>query len=199
MRLPRCSPLNSHGFLHGDILKPIGQWQQLARSLFTRSQQERRRRVLLDMFTPFMGDIMFYQARGEQSRELILEHIRHITPPITLLAHSLGGVACVDILVQHHLPDVHALVTAGSQAPLLYEMDMLQSLPFGQSLPGHCPAKYLRHARYSQLRRKEISFQAGYMRRTRVNNRHAYPQAHNTYWTNPETWQTLLPMLPPTV
>ena len=54
--------------LHGDILKPIGQWQQLARSLFTRSQQERRRRVLLDMFTPFMGDIMFYQARGEQLR-----------------------------------------------------------------------------------------------------------------------------------
>jgi hypothetical protein len=185
--------------LHGDILKPIGQWQQLTRSLFTRSQQERRRRVLLDMFTPFMGDIIFYQARGEQLRELLLEHIRHVTPPITLLAHSLGGVACVDILVQHHLPEVHTLVTAGSQAPLLYEMDMLQSLPFGQSLPAHFPPWLNIYDMRDILSYVGGDLFPGRIQDVRVNNRHAYPQAHNIYWTNPETWQAVLPMLPPTV
>ena len=53
--------------------------------------------------------------------------------------HSLGGVACVDLLVEAALPQVELLVTVGSQAPFFYEIDALQSLRFGVPLPEHFP------------------------------------------------------------
>ncbi|BCL84323.1 hypothetical protein ccbrp13_67880 [Ktedonobacteria bacterium brp13] len=183
--------------LHTDNVKSGGQWQQLRRSVFARSQQERQRRILLDMFTPFIGDVIFYQARGEQLRDLILAHIQHVTPPITLLGHSLGGVACVDILAQHQLPQVHSLITAGTQAPLLYEMDALQSLFYGQALPSHFPPWLNIYDMRDILSYVGEELFPDKIQDIRVNNRHAYPQAHNTYWTNPETWQAVLPLLPP--
>jgi len=183
--------------LRTDAVKSGGQWQQLRRSVFARSQQERQRRILLDMFTPFIGDVIAYQARGEQLRDLILAHIQHVTPPITLLAHSLGGVACVDILAQHSLPQIHTLITAGTQAPLLYEMDALQSLFYGQALPPHFPPWLNIYDMRDILSYVGEELFPGKIQDIRVNNRHTYPQAHNTYWTNPETWQAILPLLPP--
>nr|BFE81246.1 hypothetical protein GCM10020093_038470 [Planobispora longispora] len=51
--------------------------------------------------------------------------------PVVLLGHSLGGIAAVDLLAGRTMdPRVKLLVTVGSQAPLLYLMDALDTLTY---------------------------------------------------------------------
>ena len=45
-----------------------------------------------------IGDILLYQARGETIRGAIAAAIRAASPPVVVLAHSLGGIASVDLL-----------------------------------------------------------------------------------------------------
>jgi hypothetical protein len=99
----------------------------------------RKRGSISDAAFPATGDILLYQARGEGVRDFI-ERTVHKTPkPIVLLAHSLGGIACVDLLAKKQLDGVVKLITVGSQAPLLYELNALWSLPYGDPLPASFP------------------------------------------------------------
>lgn len=75
-----------------------------------------------------VGDILLYQARGTEIREFIRKKVEGADPPVTIVAHSLGGIACVDLLALPGPPEVTHLVTAGSQAPLLFELGALFSL-----------------------------------------------------------------------
>src|SRR5262249_7739166 len=93
----------------------------------------RRRGRLTDLTSPPVADILLYQAGGAKIRRAILETVKGLAPPggpVVLLGHSLGGVACVDLLVRawKSLPEVQLLVTVGSQAPFLYECNALKSL-----------------------------------------------------------------------
>ena len=77
-----------------------------------------------------------YQARGEKIRAYLKSRIEATqNEPIILLAHSLGGIAAVDLLLMNNLPQVRALVTVGSQAPYLYEIDGLTGLEKGKPGP----------------------------------------------------------------
>ncbi|WP_194909179.1 hypothetical protein [Catenulispora rubra] len=67
-----------------------------------------------------IGDILWYQVRGDAIRTCIAETVATAEPPVVVLAHSLGGVACVDLFAQDDYRDVvSALITVGSQAPFL--------------------------------------------------------------------------------
>ena len=101
---------------------------------------ERRRRAVTDAAHPMAGDIMLYLSRGERIRQFIRECCREARPPVVLLAHSLGGIACLDLLATGEVPGVEHLVTVGSQGPLLYELGALPSLAYGEPLPDHMPA-----------------------------------------------------------
>ncbi|MGH7471395.1 MAG: hypothetical protein ACRENP_25885 [Longimicrobiales bacterium] len=91
----------------------------------------RRRGDLMDGASPMVGDILLYQCRGHRIRDFLSRRIREVTPPVVILAHSLGGVAAVDLLVQDDLSErVALLVTAGSQAPYFYEINALASLEY---------------------------------------------------------------------
>ena len=68
---------------------------------------------------------MLYQTRGEKIRAFIQEQIAQAEPPVVLIAHSLGGIACVDLLVQQQLSQVELLVTVGSQAPFIQHIRSL--------------------------------------------------------------------------
>src|SRR5262249_21327084 len=94
------------------------------------------RDTLSDQAFQAAGDILFYQARGQKIREYIKETIKVAEKPVILLSHSLGGIACVELLIEEHFPEVKGLITAGSQSPVLYEMDCLAKLEAGQLLPG---------------------------------------------------------------
>ncbi|MFF0034376.1 hypothetical protein ACFYS7_40995 [Streptomyces avermitilis] len=107
---------------------------------FTSWQVRRKRPGVSAQVAPPIGDILRYQARGEGLRECIADAVGAAEPPVVVLAHSLGGVACVDLFAhQDYGQTVGALVTVGSQAPFLYEMDALSSLSYGQPLPVYFP------------------------------------------------------------
>lgn len=106
----------------------------------------RRHRVeVTDGLGPMAGDIMLYQARGEQIRDLLHRTVLDCRPPIVLLGHSLGGVIAVDSLVEcaETAAKVPVVLTAGSQAPYLYEINALSSLPFGERIPAHFPDRWV--------------------------------------------------------
>jgi hypothetical protein len=149
-----------------------------------------RRGAITDAAYPVAGDILLYQARGEGIRAFIREQIEASSGCI-VLAHSLGGIACVDLLASHDLP-VHCLITAGSQVPFLYEINALQSLPYGQELPAHFP----RWLNIYDLR-DFLSYQGdrvfrGRVKDFRVDNREPFPESHSAYWSNPEVWKIVL-------
>ena len=84
-----------------------------------------RRTALMGTSAPGIGDILFYQRRGEEIRQLVANSLRDATQPVVAVGHSLGGVVLVDLLSGPQAPVVSQLVTVGSQSPLFYLFDCL--------------------------------------------------------------------------
>jgi hypothetical protein len=165
----------------------------------------RERDVLFNAAYPAAGDILLYQAHGDAIRAEIASAIRNAGPEVVVLAHSLGGIACVDVLVQHHLPNVHALVTFGSQAPLLYELGALHSLPLnGQPPPPaeqRLPATFAPRWINVYDRDDLLSYKAAPIFKPRAQDLQArsgapFPDSHSAYWTQAAVWQELKLRLP---
>jgi hypothetical protein len=164
-----------------------GQLKGLALRLATH-KMERKRGVLSDIACPVAGDILLYQNRGAEIRWFIRDRIAEAREPVTLLAHSLGGVACVDLLALEYLPKVKGLITVGSQAPLFYELDCLAGRRFGTPLPDHFPPWlniYDPHDFLSYVgavvfpdRVKDVEAASG----------QPFPVSHSAYWANPDVW-----------
>ncbi|MEU2158729.1 hypothetical protein ABZ532_27590 [Streptomyces sp. NPDC019396] len=154
----------------------------------------RRRGALNDgLLLPAVGDILRYQARGQGLRELIKRTVEHAPgDAVTVIAHSLGGVACVDLLVQEELGRVDQLVTVGSQAPFFYEAGALVSLEHPQVPPDHFPRRWLN----LYDRRDLLSFRAAevfpkHAFDHEVDNRQPFPFAHSAYWSNRRVWDAI--------
>jgi hypothetical protein len=171
----------------------IGEWlgRQLA-GLAARAATPplvRRRGGLTDMSTFAAGDILRYQARGDGVRRAIRAAIAASrTDEVTLLAHSLGGIACVDLLVGEHIPQVRGLVTVGSQAPYLYEIGALTSLAHPAGLPDHFPRWLNIYDRRDLLGYVGAGLFPGRVVDVEVDNGQPFPAAHSAYWSNPATW-----------
>jgi pimeloyl-ACP methyl ester carboxylesterase len=160
---------------------------------------QRKRGALTDGAYPFAGDILLYQAKGQKIRDFIRSQVEQVDSPVVLLAHSLGGIACVDLLIEQDLRDkVKQLITVGSQAPFLYEIDALQSLSFGESLPEHFP-KWLNiydlRDFLSYVGDREGLF-PGRLKDVVVDNKQPFPEAHGAYWANTDTWRAITEVLP---
>jgi len=184
----------------GDQELGIGEWliqplMQLAAPVGTYFLK-RRRGAITDVASPFAGDILLYQARGEQIRDFIQQTIEQAEPPVVLLAHSLGGIACVDLLVKQHQPKVELLITVGSQAPFLYELNALSSLEYGHPLPTHFPHWLNIYDLRDILSYIGANVFPNRVQDVQVDNKQPFPQAHSAYWTNPATWKAITPRLP---
>jgi hypothetical protein len=151
----------------------------------------RRRGALMDAHFPIAGDILFYQARGEQICGFIRDRIREVQAPVFLLAHSLGGIACVDLLAREAVPEVALLATVGSQAPFLYEVDALRSLPFGMPLPEHFPRWINFFDRRDLLSFVGTGVFPGRVLDVEVSSRFGFPMSHSAYWGIATLWETL--------
>lgn len=77
---------------------------------------------------PFLGDILYYQKRGEEIRGMVEQAIAEGDAPVVVLGHSLGGIVLVDLLTQESPPHVDAVITVGSQSPLFYAIDALDRM-----------------------------------------------------------------------
>jgi hypothetical protein len=151
---------------------------------------------LTDKISPMPGDILLYQARGEKIRAFIQQQIEQAEPPVVLIAHSLGGIACVDLLVQQQLSQVELLVTVGSQAPFLYEINALYSLEYGQLLPEHFPQWLNIYDLRDFLSYVGKKIFPDRVQDVVVDSRQPFPRSHGAYWTNAKTWEAIIPRLP---
>ena len=162
---------------------------------------QRHRDVLYNGAYPAAGDILLYQKDGSAIRDEIAQHVAACTGPVAIIAHSLGGIACVDLLVERALPTVQVLVTVGSQAPLLYEMGALRHLALNQKLPPHFVPTWLNVFDPDDL----LSYQAApvftpptpsaTVRDLQVPSGQPFPMSHSAYWESDLLWDTVAPML----
>lgn len=156
---------------------------------------ERRRGVLTDAAYPAGGDILLYQGRGQEIRRFIRDRIAQVAAPRVVLAHSLGGIACVDLLVSEWI-DISLLVTVGSQAPFLYEINALQSLPHGAPLPAAFPKWLNIYDLRDFLSYVGAGVFPGRVIDVPVDNRQTFPASHSAYWSNDEVWAAVKAVLP---
>lgn len=156
-------------------------------------QAQRRRGPITDRIVRTVGDILRYQARGQGIRNLVKRTIEHAPgDAITVIAHSLGGVACVDLLVLEKIDRVDELITVGSQAPFFYEIGALASLEHPDPLPPHFNARWLN----IYDRRDLLSYTAGAVFAGRahdecVDSKQPFPYSHSAYWSNREVWSAV--------
>jgi len=134
-------------------------------------------------------------------RSFIREEIGKYPGPVVLLGHSLGGIACVDLLLESDPPKVPLLVTIGSQAPLLYEVNALSGMPYDPNakLPSTFP-KWLNVYDRDDL----LSYVGGKLFPDWVEDFHAgsgipFPDSHGAYWRDNngknEVWDKIVKTL----
>jgi hypothetical protein len=145
----------------------------------------------------FLGDILVYQsARGQHIRAGMLERL---TPaPTVLLAHSLGGIACVDLLrtSAEARAQVPLLITVGSQAGMLHEIGALGDLgPAGAEptpLPPDFPPWLNLYDPNDLLSFRAAPLFAGRVRDVALRSAQPFPHAHSAYWRNDQAWEHIL-------
>ncbi|MEU9347049.1 hypothetical protein AB0D74_38195 [Streptomyces sp. NPDC048278] len=160
------------------------------------AQAVRRRSALTDAAHPAAGDVLLYLARGGPVREAVAQAVLAAEPPVVLLAHSLGGIAALDLLVLRPLPQVELLVTVGSQAPFLYELGALPSLEPGRPLPAHVPRWLNVYDRRDLLSYLGAGVFPGRVLDIALDSRQPFPLSHSAYWGNPGLYRMLAEELP---
>ncbi|MFJ3610992.1 hypothetical protein [Streptomyces hydrogenans] len=191
-RIAALLPGDAAGSHRGPVTRRVG---RLVLGLAS-AQAVRRRSALTDAAHPAAGDVLLYLARGEAIREAVAAAVRAARPPVVVLAHSLGGIASLDLLVLRELPEVRLLVTVGSQAPFLYELGALPSLEYGAPLPAHVPPWINVYDRRDLLSYVGAGLFPGRVRDVAVDGRQPFPMAHSAYWGNPELYRLLAAELP---
>jgi pimeloyl-ACP methyl ester carboxylesterase len=176
--------LHSEARTVGSGLLRAGLW--VATELGLTRPAERKRVLLTSAASPAAGDIMVYLARGDAIRQHIADTVAALDDGVVLLAHSLGGVACVDLLATAAPANVRGLITVGSQAPYLHELGALPGLAPGAALPETFPVPWI-----NVLDRRDLlSFLAepvfgDRVRDVEINSRAPFPRSHSAYFGNP--------------
>jgi pimeloyl-ACP methyl ester carboxylesterase len=134
-----------------------------------------------------IGDILLYQSRGAEVQGYIRRAIEAAEPPVTIVAHSLGGLACFDLLARRDPPEVARLVTVGSQVSFFYEIGALSSLKPPQPLPEHFPKwcniydrhdflSYVANPLFAQVEDVEVKMGQ------------PFPDSHSAYFVDEKVW-----------
>ncbi|MDX2030143.1 MAG: hypothetical protein SF339_05715 [Blastocatellia bacterium] len=157
---------------------------------------ERKRAVLSDGAFPAAGDILLYQRRGEDIRDFIEAEILKASrkrngEKVVLLAHSLGGIACFDLLAKNPDMPVEALITVGSQAPLLYELDCLWSLRCKEMLRSDFPRwlNIFDQQDFLSYIAEDVFPGHEQIEDFEVRSGQPFPISHGAYWQIGEFWK----------
>ena len=159
----------------------------------------RKRGSLSESIAATAGDVIMYQSRGQAIRDFIREKIKSIQGhPVILIAHSLGGIAAVDLLLEPDPPKVDLLVTIGSQAPLLYEWNALTKMEYqtGARLPDNFPKWLNIYDERDFLSYIGAGIFPGKVEDIKVSNGQPFPASHGAYWNNPKVWSAIFERIP---
>ena len=151
----------------------------------------RQRSALSDAASLLAGDVLLYQLRGQKLRDFIRRRVADVRPehgPVVLMAHSLGGIACFELLNEPAPPAVAGLVTVGSQAPYLYELDALHTLRRGAPLPASFPDWLNCYDPNDLLAYVGRALLGGKVSDVAVESRQPFPQSHSAYWGLDALW-----------
>lgn len=145
-----------------------------------------RREGLLTTGSPGIGDILFYQRRGEAIRQMVADALKSAERPVVAVGHSLGGIILVDLLTSSDPPVIDLLFTAGSQSPLFYAIDALATLRPDQSKPVPFTPWVNIFDRNDLLAFRAARIFAGNNGITdyEVSSGVPFPAAHSAYWHN---------------
>lgn len=160
---------------------------------------EDRRESLMDAVgAQLLADVIGYQLHRESIQRVLRAELARTAKaagkrPVLPVALSLGGIALVDLLATWR----EAPVTVGSQAPLLYAFNAIESMPYDEASPPYLPMPWLNV--YDS--RDFLSFVAEPLfRRTdglarvvdlRVTSGRDFPRSHSSYWELPAVWGAL--------
>jgi hypothetical protein len=181
--------------LHGEglgvpefLLRPV---KGLALRLVTRKLTGERGSIS-DAAAPTAGDVLRFLANGDGARAFIRRAILDPGPgPTYVLAHSLGGIMCADLLIREPVPGVAGLITIGSQTPFLYEIGALPALNYPEPLPQHMPRWLNIYDRRDLLSYIGAGLFGVAVNDVEVHNGQPFPQSHSAYWTNPAVWNAI--------
>ncbi|AVH60835.1 hypothetical protein C4B68_39560 [Streptomyces dengpaensis] len=169
---------------------------RLALSLGATKPVERRRAAITRMAAPAGGDVLLYLSRGQALRDFIIKTISALDGPVAIVAHSLGGVASLEALAGQQLAAVELLVTVGSQAPLLYELNALPTLPFGATLPSSVPRWVNVYDQRDLLAYVGEGVFARRVEDRRIDSKSPFPRSHSAYFANRRFYTLLGEVLP---
>lgn len=155
-----------------------------------------KRNDISDASHAAIHDILLYQTPhgGERIRGLIRSRIAACrkNAPVHVLAHSLGGIASVELLAGAEDLQVQRLITCGSQAPFLYEADSLSTLRRDRALPAHFPRWLNVYDRNDMLSYAAAGvFADARIQDHEVASRQPFPQSHSAYWVQTGLWKRL--------
>lgn len=154
----------------------------------------RKRTALTDATFPAAADILRYQARGDALRDFIRRRIAQVSPAderVLIMAHSLGGIASFELLANEDIPRVEALITVGSQAPFLYELDALATFRHGQHLHDAFPRWLNVFDPNDMLSYLAQPIFPGRATDLEIASRQPFPASHSAYWSNDRLWTGL--------
>ncbi len=162
--------------------------------LLAKNYTRDRWRAALNENSGFTGDVLLYAARGGGVRRYIQNRVEEVASagPVVLLAHSLGGVASVDLMVEQALPQVKLLITFGAQPSYFYNINALPSLAKGEVLPEHFPDWINIYNPRDYLSYVCEKVFPGRVKDFEVTNRIPFPFSHHGYWYNPDFFQIIL-------
>jgi hypothetical protein len=180
--------LQGYGMSFSDfLLNPV---KGIARHMAV-SKLTRERGSITDAAAPAAGDTLRFLANGDGVRTFVKRAISDASEPVYLLAHSLGGIICVDLLAREPVKQVAGLLTVGSQAPFLYEIGALPSLIYPNPLPTHFPSWVNIYDRRDILSYVGAKLFNGRVTDVEVDNGQPFPQSHSAYWSNPAVWAAI--------
>lgn len=176
----------------------LGRWLGNLALRAVMSPVERRRTAITHAAAPTAGDVLLYLARGGGIRAFIAAELAKIDPTedVVIVAHSLGGIASLELLVTDSRPQVKLLVTVGSQAPFLYEINALPMLAYPDELPASVPTWINVYDVRDLLSYTGAGVFPGRVTDKRLDNRAPFPHAHSDYFANDAFYDILHEALP---
>ncbi len=134
-----------------------------------------------------------YQARGQELRDFVRQTLEPLEGKTIVIAHSLGGIICVDLLLEKEPPQIDLLVTVGSQAPVLFELNALVGMEYDPNakLPEKFPKWLNIYDRNDFLSYVGEKIFPEKIEDFEVDSQQSFPQSHGSYWTNKKVWDEI--------
>jgi hypothetical protein len=157
-----------------------------ARRSIGRHFEQNRQRVSKRIFQ-LVGDILLYQRHGDEIRRYISEKLETLPQKKLIVAHSLGGIAAIEVMLQRPLGMADQVVTIGTQVGLLQEMGALNRTSWDNNSSFRWLNIFDRSDYLSYLVKPMWPNAVD----CEVSSGLPFPESHSAYFSNPDVWSRI--------